>query len=390
MRKIIAGVFFILGAVVIATGVFLQFNEEEQKSKEKLSSEETNKEVKFNIVNSYNLKDTCTTYNKVPAYIYFTDYTKVSFNYPDCVHEYGLSHWYKHLSDELYGGDINISVSREKTDPKTLLNRKKTALIGYKNEGMYDDVEYADITELTLENGLKAYAFQYNYRNDYFNISYGNQWYVMVELEKEKSVLLDIRVNDNIMSQKAILDIINSIKVEKVESIKISKVDGNYQIGSIKQNSYKKYDHGFIVNFKVNNKYPERETTSTNINGVVFEYEDLSENIYVSYEMGTTSKTILEEAQSFKKVTAEEETETQRNVKNGELIQKEINGKKIIYFINSHDYYSDNKKTSTYYLSYVYYEIEPNLFLKIYISNKNHEINEAFISEFLDFTVEEY
>ena len=202
--------------------------------------------------------------------------------------------------------------------------------------------------------------------------------------------MLDINTDKSIITQKAVLDILNSIKIEKVESIKTSKIEGDYQIGSIKQNSYKKYDHGYIMTYKVNKKYPEVDSVSTNINAAVFQYEDISKEIYVQYELETDYKTTLENATSYKKVSIPKEDEHQRNIKTTDLIQKEIKGKKIIYFINSYDYYNDNKKTSTYYNSYVYYELEPNFFLKIYISNQNHEINEAFISEFLDFTLEEY
>jgi len=389
MRKILAIVFVIFGVGIITTGVVLQLNTE--KEKETNEKQEEKEITKLNIVNSYNLKDTCTTYNKIPAFVYFTDFTKVSFNYPDCVHEYDLNHWMKQLRDDPHDDKIAITITKEKNDPQTILKQKKTLLIGWKNEGMYDEVEYSDILEKTFNNGITAHLFQYNYKMDLITrVASSGKWYVVIEVNENNSLMLDIATDDYMMSQKAIFDIIESIKIEKVDSINNSKVEGNYQIGTIRQNSYNKYGHGYSVTYKVNNKYPEITATTTNINGAVFGYEDISKEIYVAYEMETDYRTTLEEAQSYKKVTEQKETETNRNIKNGNIIQKEINGKEIIYFINSYDYYLDNKKTSTYYTSYVYHEIEPNLFLKIYISNKNHEINEAFISEFLDFTVEEY
>lgn len=390
MRKIIAGIFLLLGAGVIATGVFLQFDQEKSKDKEKPETEEK-KNQKFEIVNTYNLKDTCTTYSKVPAYLYFTDLTKVSFTYPDCVHEYDNNYWMKQLKNDFSHEDINITITREKEEPENLLKRKKTSAIGYKNEGLYDALEYSKISEVTLDNGLKAYAFQYNYRNDLVTTTtHYSQWYIALRINENNTLMIDVHTDKSIITQKAILDILNSIKIEKVESIKTSKIEGEYQVGSIKQNSYKKYDHGYIMTYRVNKKYPEVDSVSTNINAAVFQYEDINKEIYVSYELETDYQTTLENATSYRKVSIPKEDEHKRNIKTTALIQKEIKDKKIIYFINSYDYYNDNKKTSTYYTSYVYYEVEPNFFLKIYISNKNHEVNEAFISEFLDFTLEEY
>ena len=388
MRKILAIIFVFLGVGIIIGGVVLQQNSKPKKEKESTNEKE---ELKLDIVNNYKLKDTCTTYSKVPAYLYFTDFTKVSFNYPDCVHEYNLNHWSKQLYDELYNDDIKITITREKDTPQTILKKYKTQLIGWKNDGMYADAEYTDIMELTFKNGIKAHFFQYNYKTEFLSVtSFYSQWYVVIEIDEKNSLLLDIHTDKSIMSQKAIFDIINSIKVEKVDTILNSKVEGDYQIGTIKQNGFKKYDHGYEVTYKVNKKYREQETTATDINGTVFGYEELGEDVYVLYEMETNSKSTLEVAQAFHKVNAEEETINKRNIKHGNVIQKEINNKKIIYFISSYDYYNENKKTSTYYPSYVYYELEPNLFLKIYINNRNHEINEAFISEFLNFTAEEY
>ena len=123
MRKILAIIFVFLGVGIIIGGVVLQQNSKPKKEKESTNEKE---ELKLDIVNNYKLKDTCTTYSKVPAYLYFTDFTKVSFNYPDCVHEYNLNHWSKQLYDELYNDDIKITITREKETPHTILKKYKT------------------------------------------------------------------------------------------------------------------------------------------------------------------------------------------------------------------------------------------------------------------------
>ena len=129
MRKILAIVFVLLGVAIIIGGVVLQ-----QNSKPKKEPVNEKEELKLDIVNNYKLKDTCTTYSKVQSYLYFTDFTKVTFNYPDCVHEYDLNHWSKQLYDELYNDNIKISITKEKDAPQTILKKYKTQLIGWKND----------------------------------------------------------------------------------------------------------------------------------------------------------------------------------------------------------------------------------------------------------------
>lgn len=388
MRKILSIVFALLGVGTIIFGVLLQTNsnnDEKNKKEEPIKKED----LTLKSVNSYNLKDTCTTYSKVPSYIYFTDFTKVSFNYPDCVHEYDLNFWSRYLKSEKTL-KTSITVTREKGVPTTLLNQYKTRLIGWKNEEMYDEIEYSEISEFSLKNGLKAYAFQYNYKSKFIYETAYSQWYIIVQIKDDANIMFDIATKECIMSQSTIIDMLNSIEVSKVETIINSKLEGDYQIGTIKQNLYENYNHGYELTYKINKKYPEIDSTTTNINGSAFGYEDVSESVTVFYEVENSYRTTLEEAQGFRNVSKEKEDDTRKNVVNTELIHKEINNKKIIYFITSYDYYSNNKKGSSYATAYVYHEIAPNFYLKMYISNRNHEINDAFISEFLNFTVKEY
>ena len=70
--------------------------------------------------------------------------------------------------------------------------------------------------------------------------------------------------------------------------------------------------------------------------------------------------------------------------------KKKIAGKDVSYFSISGDYYLDGKKSSTYYSGEVYYKIDDTMFYYINISNTNEPIDEKFISELLDFTIEEY
>jgi len=105
-------------------------------------------------------------------------------------------------------------------------------------------------------------------------------------------------------------------------------------------------------------------------------YEDFKENV-----------------EKWKRITISsynEDPERYRNIKDTGIIEKVINNKKVYYFIYTYDYYLNNKKSNTNYISRVQYEIEPNTYVDLWISNTEVKIDEAFISDFLDFTIEEY
>ena len=205
---------------------------------------------------------------------------------------------------------------------------------------------------------------------------------------------MEILINNGTMSKDAIKELFDNVKVEKDQAVYSNiKKEGNYQVGSIRQNKKDDYEHGYIVNFKISDKYPELTSTSNNYYSVAFNFEELRHKIYFSLSLEKeTFYSFDERVENYHKYALERYTENEhyRNIKDSKIQKKKIAGKDVSYFSISGDYYLDGKKSSTYYSGEVYYKIDDTMFYYINISNTNEPIDEKFISELLDFTIEEY
>ncbi|MBE6151332.1 MAG: hypothetical protein E7162_05935 [Firmicutes bacterium] len=397
MKKIIPIILIILGCGLIATGIYLQLeNNNSNIDKDKKETKEENKKQEnntFTALNEYNLPTICSKNDTIPTYINRSDYSKVTFDYPSCVHEYELTFYSKVLSTNDYHTRMFITV-----DKKTLnnyMNEKYVYLVGLKNEE-FPDIKYTNIYTTTTKNNLKASIIQANYSTTFmYSTTTFDTWYIAVELEEELILTFQLDTKGNVFDYENIMAMIDSVKLEKDAAIYAhSKLENGYQIGTIKQNKYKSYEHGYKLNYKVKEKYPEIDSLTTNINSAVFEKEELNYKMYANLSIETENyEDFKENVEKWKRITISsynEDPERYRNIKDTGIIEKVINNKKVYYFIYTYDYYLNNKKSNTNYISRVQYEIEPNTYVDLWISNTEVKIDEAFISDFLDFTIEEY
>jgi len=393
MRKLFGIMIVSIGALIIGVGVFLQFNNNNTKLEETKQNEQ--EKIGFQRINIFNVNETCSTYQPVSTYINTSDYTKISFNYPNCTNEYNLSFWSKHLQSD--DKNIILDISVEKTTLNSYINKIKTKLISYKNDESYQDLTYTETGEIITKNDIKVNIIEANYKlNLITSTKPFDLWYVAAEISDNQILKFEIISKENVISYKAIEELFNNIKIE-VDSAKFtnSTKKDNYQIGTIKQNIKNSHEHGYKVNYTVTDKYLEVDSFSSNYDQSVFEYEDINKTVYasISLENDSYKQSALEEIESYKKnsiSTYEENKESYRNNRDSGIQKKIINNKEVYYFVYSYDYYYEGVKSSTNYISYTYYEITPGFYYIIYISNKNEEITESLISKFLNITIEEY
>lgn len=390
MRKIFFILFILLGIGIIGTGIFLQLDSKKENTKDVEESEKKETET-FQRLNTFNLEETCTTNDSINTYVETVTFAKVNFNYPNCIHEYNLNESYKFLKNE--DGSISMTVSKDKDTMKKYMNKQKTQIIAYKNNPDYQNIAYSDIISLTTENSIEVSFIEFNYQ---YGLSSYDFWYICAKIDDSYILTFEIKSKDKIISYEVIKKLINSIELkENTAEFTNSTIEGNYQIGSLKQNFNNSYEHGFKLNYRISTDYPEVESVSTNYDQSNFEYKDINKDFFVTISLNRTTmnKTLKDEIESYSQnvgTSYENNPEIYRNNKNSGVIEKNINGKDIYYFTYSYDYYSESEKTNSYEIGCVCYEITENFFYKIYISNRNYPITENFISQFLNFTLEEY
>lgn len=394
MRKIVGIFSLILGLAIICTGIFMQIDLNKPKEEKENDIFET-KTFKVKRMNKFNIEETCKTYSKIDSYINTVDYTKISFTYPNCVHEYDFTALYKTLKSE--DGKISISIRKENENMTKYIKSMQTELAANNYNDIYSESEYSQIFTDKTDSGLEVNLIESNYIYGYAKTPY-DVWYIAVDLKNDMILTFEIEVQNNIMSIEAIRELYKSIKVEEKKAEFLNtKTEGKYQVGTLKQNKKGFHDKGYKANLKVSTKYPEVATTSSNLSNSIFEIESVYEKVYawISLEKESYNKTFEEKMTDEKKYSIQSYYENPlryRNLQDSGIIKKTINGKEVRYYVFSYDYYLEDakEKSDTQYLSEIFYEIEPGFYYKIYLNTKNILINEALISDFLNFTVEEY
>lgn len=399
--SIISIILIIIGLGLIATGIYIQLGDNNSSIKEETNGnkyenkheEKEPEKTSFKALNEYNLQSICSKGDTTSTYINRSDYSKITFNYPNCVHEYELTFYSKVLSTSNY--DTRMFIATDKKSINTYMNEKYAYLMGLKNED-YPDIKYTNIYTTTTKNNLKASIIQANYSTTFlYNTTTFDTWYIAVELEEELILTFQLDTKGKVFDYKSILSMIDSVKLEKEAAIYAhSKLENGYQIGTIKQNKYKSYEHGYKLTYKVKEKYPEIDSLTTNINSAVFEDEELNYKMFANLSIETENyEDFKKNVEKWKEITISsynKDKDRYRNIKDTGIIEKVINNKKVYYFVYTYDYYLNNKKSNTNYISRVQYEIEPNTYVDLWISNTEVKIDESFISDFLDFTIEEY
>ena len=395
MRKILCIFAIILGVIIIGAGVLLQTGLINNSSSDEEKPTNLTSSTNFQRINKFNKEEYCSTYKPIETFINTNDYTKISFNYPDCVHEYNLSFWYKTFTSE--DGNVSIDIKKDKETLTNYMNNNKTDIVAKKNEDEYYNLEYTETFYTTTKDGKKVGILEVNYQYKFITTTTYDEWYIGIELSEEMILIIEITAKEKVFSYKAVQEIINSIIIEPdAAKYKNSTVQGNKQVGTIILNKNKEYDHGYKLTYEVDTKYPEVDSYGSDFDESTFEFENINESFYANINLDYDSfyDTLKEKAEAYKKASSStySDTTTYRNVKDSDIITKTINGKKITYFIYSYDYYTQDAKTKSYtgYKTYAYYEIAPDYYYCIHISTNNIEINEAVISEFLNINVEEY
>ena len=398
MRKIIFILIMVLGFTIISYGIFMQVDltsdssvEENDKNKEK---EEKEQETEINRINKFSLETTCKEFDTTTTYINTSNFEKITFTYPSCVHEYTLSYWSKMLANEDDSIRLDVRIERDKIN--NYMNETRTSIVAMKNEKNYD-VEYSDIIKMKTKDNKNISILEVNYKNEYvFTTLTYNMIYIAVELEEEKLLTFELTAKDKHIATEVIYNLIDNIKVEEEGAIFHDAIDeGNYQVGTIKANKNKSYEHGYIVKYKVPKEYPATPSYTANIDTATFQYEDLTHDLFISMsiEIAISLKDIESEIKQSDKISIQNYTEDKtryRNFKTTGILEKEINNKKVYYYIYTYDFYLNDKKANTKYFSTVLYELEPQMYVKLYMSTQEIQIDEKLISDYLNFTVEEY
>lgn len=401
MRRIIFIIVMLLGIGIISCGIFMQIDltsdssikENNNIEKENQKDEQT-KEDNLTRINKFNLKTTCQNFEETTTYINTSNFEKITFTYPNCIKEYILSYWRKNLTNEDDSIQLDVAIERNKIN--NYMNEKRTNIIALKNENNYD-IEYSEIKKIKTKDGKNVSILEANYKTEFLHVVYTyNLVYIAVELEEEKILTFEYETNDNVISTEAIYTLIDNIKIDEDKAIFHDAInEGNYQVGTIKANKNKSYEHGYIVKYKVPKEYPATPALTSNINTVIFQYEELTKNLYVSMSIEAAIyleniKAEIKQADKISTQTYAENKTSHRNFKTTGIIEKELNNKKVYYYIYTYDYYLNDKKIDTRYFATLLYELEPQMYVKLYMSTQEIKIDEKLISEYLNFTVEEY
>ena len=400
-KKILGIITVLLGVVVISLGITLQFSSKKKESKDKEKEPEVSQNIEIKNINKYGDKEVCSNSKQISSFLNTNNSYKISFTYTDCVHEYNLSYKYKQFWDDKISSnsEIYITIADEKNTIDKYMNSIKAEIISSKESSTdYLNFEYTDVQKFTNKNGLEVQLIQEISRisSIFPKGSFHDHewWYIAVKLSDEEILKIEISINDGTMSKDAIKEFFDNVKVEKEQAVFSNiKKEGDYQIGSIRQNKNNEYEHGYIINFKIPNKYPEIISVFSDYNSVDFTFEELRHKIYFSLSLEKeTFDSIDKRIESYHKYALERYTNNEhyRNIKDSKIQNKKIAGKDVSYFVISSDYYLDGQKTTTDYTGEIYYKIDDTMFYYINISNTNEPINEKFISELLDFTIEEY
>ena len=394
MKKIFGLIIILFGGLLIGGGVFVQV------SGKKISTSKPKVE-KIEIVRTDSRgKELVCDDGVVESYIQLNDFTKISFNYPKCVKERQLSYKSKQLTNEDRSLKLDISISSDK--PKAYLNTEKTNLLSLSKEDNYADFDYTEIKEMDI-NGVKYYYFNATYYSvSMFDKSktLRDEWYIAIpfknkESNEERIIKVSFRTTDKAINPNAIKSIVSSIKVEENKAEYIhSTEEGEYLVGSIKQNKYESYEHGYILKYKFPKDVPEEASISTDIGEVVFSREDVGKSSFIDISLENGKETVKEKTDSFYKVVTESENknENYKNFKRTGVKFKNYNNYNMYYFISSYDFYSSETKKylNTHYTLYCYVEISENNYVKINMSGMGIPITEKDLEKYLNFTVEEY
>lgn len=381
MRKVLSITIMLFGTMIIGMGIFFQTSDantaDNSIQKKKLSY------APFNI---FNEEQVCTAYQDVSTFINLNNGDMISFSYPDCVKEYDLSFWSKNLISE--DKNIEFYITKVSNNATNYLEIKRKKI---ENDDNYINVNTSNINTFVNDNNLEISFIQTNYqKNNVEEETNYDSWYIAIKIDNDNSLVWEIVSRNGVFPYSVIGKIFNSLKITKsgANLVNTTKKE-DFQVGYIYQNIDNSYQHGYKINLKIPNKYMEVKSYKTDFDESIFQYQNANESIYIDLSIDKDSYRIVDEKidLSHKTLVANRDNNDWKNdIVDTGVVAQIIDNKQVYYSIYS--YYDNNGDSN--YLTYVYYEVANGFFYKIYISSSNVVIDEEFISQFLDFSVEEY
>ncbi len=391
MKKVFGLIFILLGGILIGIGIFMQISTD-TKPESKVEKSAS----KAGVLNTFDLPVVCGDSEMVKDYLNDNSSNKINISYPNCVVASSLNYKIKNL--ESVEKDVKIDINTYSTkNAKSFISQKRTDGLSKKEEEYYGKVEYSDVLEKTA-NGNKYYYVIINYEYNSFSTKrvyyeiYAAMDYQVTE-GKTATITISVSATNKAFSLDTIDKMIGSISVEREKAVYTnSKVEGNYNVVTLKQNKYESSTNGYEVTFKIPKDYEELVSTSSNIYTTAFEKYVGTTKYYVGIEIETSyTNTEKELAESFRKVCAKDDNEGVKNHTTSNVKYIKVNDKGFYYFIDRYDYYKDNKYSYTYNTAYAYYQISQNNYVKYHFTlNSKDKLTEDYIKKFLVFTVKEY
>ena len=365
MKKVFGLIFILLGGLLIGIGIFMQIDtntKPEEKKDEKTSS-------KDGVLNTFDLPVACADSEMINDYLNDNSSNKINISYPDCVTPEKLDYKIKNLQSEEKDIKIDINTYSSK-NAKSFISQMRTDGLSKKEEEYYGKVEYSDVIEKTT-NGNKYYYVIVNYEYQYLSskkVYYEIYAAMDYDVTENKTATLTISATgtNKAISLDTIDKMVGSISVEREKAVYTnSKVEGNYNIVTLKQNKYDSTTNGYEVTFKIPKDYEELISTSSNIYTTAFQKFIGTVKYYVGIELfGSYTNTDKEMAESFRKTLAKDSSENIKNHTTTNVKYVTVNDKGFYYFIDRYDYYIENKYSYTYNTAYVYYEISQNNYVR--------------------------
>lgn len=369
----------IIGALIIGLGIFFQVNDKENE-KEPSQLEP----VLFERINAYEQPIVCPNPTKEKTSLNMLDNTKVTITYPSCVNEYNLSYWHKNLKSP--NADITLNVYIVKSTINDYLNKQKELLSKIAN------VQFSEKQELVSNNAKKYYALEANYQ---LEKTLYDEIYVAYNIDGKYILTYEFKVKNGVLDKQIIDSLIDDVTIEE-NSVKLTSAseDNSLLIGELKQNKLNSYNSGYILKYQVPNVYTNIPSTNNDIFSTDFYKKTTQGEYHVNIQIMNNSNPLNEVINNLYATSTnhyKKTPSTYQNQRDSKVIEEEIAGQKVSYFIFSYDYYNDAQEYAfSESFAYVYYEIAPNFFYTVYVKANHDPITEDVLTDFLNIEITEY
>ncbi len=379
MKKIYCFFIVVLGIVTIGIGVSLQLKSN--------PSDVSSSKREFERLNFFNQKETCQDATLVKGTIYTIDNDAVTYSYPNCLVITNLSRW----QNVLHSDDTEINITTQNGNVDNYINEVTNRLKKQKDDENYQNYLQTDPYETTTSSKQRVKFIEVNYQ---LNGDYYDEWYIALEIADGKTATYELSSINSILSYETISQIFMNDEVTKVSDGDIlnTEVVDNYQIGTLQKKKLNDLEHGYNVNLKVPVLYSEVKTLSTDYDKSVFEYKKEQEKVDVIISLVNDVESLEKNIDDNHRNVGEsiKNNSKYQNVKDFGIVKKKVDDHELIYYIYSYDNnIRENEMVRSYEVE-AYDIVNDDLVYLVNIRSNDVTIDETFIKEFLNFTVEEY